>query len=113
MILEEAIAIVKKEFENVPENDSLIEKVVGKLQQTNDNPPIKDFEVVINKPFTLDEVRTVLFAPLEEQIPYYSLMLTAAFDSPIGHPLKKTGSLLITLVYLIHRYDIKVRRFIA
>jgi hypothetical protein len=102
-MLQEAIDVIKKEFENVPDSEQLTEKVVAKLQQTYDAPPVKDFEVVVNKPFTADEVRTTLFAPQENQIPYYSVILLAAIEAPIGHPLSKTGSLLLTLMYLIHR----------
>lgn len=102
-MLEEAIAVVRQEFANVPDNEGLIRKVTDKLCQTYENPPVKDFEVVIQKPFTTDEVRTALFAPLEDQIPYYSSLLLASVEAPIGHPLIKTGSLLLTLIYLIHR----------
>jgi hypothetical protein len=47
----------------------------NKFEITFNSPPIKEFEFLINKYFSIDEVRIALFDPKEEQIKYYSTIL--------------------------------------
>lgn len=108
-MLEAAIDVVRAEFSKLPDSEQLIGKVAGRLQAMYDQPPVGDFEFVMHKTFAVEEVRKALFDPLDDQVAYYAALLSAALSTPSGHPLRKTGSFLLTLLYLIHRYGTSIR----
>ena len=102
---DEILPVIFKEFENFPDSKEMIEKLSQKFAATFNNPPVTDFEIFCAKRFTEDEVRIALFRPLPEQIGYYAKGLLAGLNAPKDHPLRKTASILLTLVYLAHRYE--------
>jgi hypothetical protein len=95
--------VVEKEFESLPDGKVLTEKVIAKLQNTFDHPPREDFEFVVQKTISEDEVRIVLFNPRIEQVAYLAKCLQAAVNVPADHKLRKLGGLIMTLIYLSHR----------
>jgi hypothetical protein len=101
---ESVLPIVSKEFESLPDSGEMISKLKQKFTATFENPPVIDFEMFAQKRFAGDEVRIALFRPLPEQVPYYAKGLIAGSNAPKDHSLRKTASLLLTLIYLVHRY---------
>jgi hypothetical protein len=97
------IPIIEKEFENLPDSKEMIEKLRTKLNATFQKPPRDDFEFFGGKRFSNDEIRVALFRPLPEQVSFLSRGLFASLSVPKDHSLKKTSSLILTLVYLVHR----------
>lgn len=102
--LQSVIQVVEKEFESLPDGKILTEKVITKLKNTFDHPPREDFEFIIQKTFSENEVRIVLFNPRIEQTVYLVKCLQAAVNVPADHKLRKLGGLVMTLIYLSHRY---------
>ena len=109
--LEEAKRQVREEFHKIPDSQEMTIKVCEKLQQTFDNPPVSDFEFFANKPFSADEVRVCLFKPRVEQIPFLVQGLRVGLNMAKGHNLRKLASLLLTLVYLVHRYVMHLNHY--
>lgn len=103
---------VRDEFAKIPDSEEMTVKVCEKLQQTYDNPPIVDFEFLLNKPFTADEVRVCLFKPREDQVLYLVQGLKVGLTLPKGHNIRKLASLLLTLIYLVHRWVVSTRCFV-
>lgn len=102
--LNEALKRVDDEFKEVPEGQDMIDKITSKFVQSCNAPPRQEFEFILSKSFTDDEVCICLFNPREEQIAYYPGLLIASHDAPLGHPLTKLAPLLISLLFLVHRY---------
>lgn len=63
-----ALAEVGKVYEDAPDGKKLLEKITISFQKQYMNPPIGEFENMLQKNFTIDEVRCALFKPNEEQI---------------------------------------------
>jgi hypothetical protein len=103
-----ALKRVEDEFKDVPEGQDMIEKVTAKFVQSCNAPPRQEFEFILSKAFTDDEVIVCLFQPRLSQIGYYPTLLAAAHAAPMGHPLTKLCPLLISLLFLVHRYTILV-----
>lgn len=101
--MEDVLRLIREEFEKIPDGGPLIEKVSSRLQKTYDEPPIEDFEFATRKTFTKEELQTALFHPLDEQIAYYPALLTVSASTGPEHSVRKTASLILTLVYLVHR----------
>jgi len=99
-----ALKAVQEEFGKMPNSEELVEKVSAKFRSTCSAPPIEDFEFALQKNFSSLEVCTALFSPLEEQIPYYSTLWSLSLSLLEAQNLKKTASLMLSLVYLVHRY---------
>ena len=103
--LEVALKKVSDEFKDMPDGNEMTEKITAKFVQTCNSPPIKEFEFLLRKPFTEDEVCMVLFQPREEQIEYFPVMLAVIASLPESHPIKKIAPLLVSLLFLVHRYS--------
>ncbi len=97
------IPIISKEFENMPDGKQILEKLIQRFTSMFENPPQQDFEFFGCKRFALDEIRITLFRPLPDQVTFFSRGLLAGLNAPKDHSLKKTSSLLLTLIYLVHR----------
>lgn len=95
---------IETEFKDVPDSQEMVDKLTAKFVQTSNSPPRQDFEYVLNKTFTDDEVVIALFRPREEQVPYFAEMLLAAQELPAGNPVSKLCPLLVSLLFLVHRY---------
>jgi hypothetical protein len=63
-----ALAEVGKMYEDIPDGKKLLEKITVSFQKTYNNPPIADFENILQKNFTIHEVRCALFRPSVEQV---------------------------------------------
>ena len=101
--LDHAVKLVREEFARLPDGDAVAEKVLQKLQQTFDHPPTSDYEIIMHKNFTDDEVRCALFHPNVDQVWYYSAVFSVGLSLPSDHKYRKLLSLHLTLIYLIHR----------
>jgi len=101
-----ALKRVEDEFRDVPDGQIMIDQITEKFVSTSNSPPRSDFEHVIRKNFSNDEVCISLFCPSEEQIAYYPKLLVASLEAPVGHPLSKLCPLLITIIFLIHRKNL-------
>jgi hypothetical protein len=99
-----ALKRVEEEFKEVADGQEMIEKITNKFVQTCNEPPVADFEFVLHKRFTNDEVCIALFQPRIEQIPYFSDLLIASNNIPKGHQLTKLCPLIVSLLFLVHRY---------
>jgi hypothetical protein len=101
--LELALRKVAEEFKNLPDGQEMTDKISDKFEHTCNNPPTKDFEFLLGKPFTDNEVCIAMFCPREEQIEYFSTLLAGLQELPATHPVQKLGPLLISLLFLVHR----------
>lgn len=101
--LNAALKKVEEEFKDVPDGQEMIDKITTKFVQTCNAPPRQEFEFILSKTFTDDEVCMCLYNPKDEQIAYYPRLLVASHGAPVGHPLTKLAPLLISLLFLVHR----------
>lgn len=62
-----AIAEVTKAYQDAPNGEVLLAKIIENFEKQFTNPPSRIFETLIGKIFSSDEVRCVLFGPTEEQ----------------------------------------------
>jgi hypothetical protein len=106
---DKAAVAVREEFSKLPDGYDVSNRVVLKLQGTFDRPPVGDYEFIIRKTFTEDEVRSVLFQPTPDQVWYFTAVFTAGLAVPKDHSFRRLLSLHLTLVFLIHRYAISWR----
>ena len=63
-----ALAKVREAYKDIPDGDRLLEKIVASFEKHFKNPPIRDFEVILQKNFTMEEIRCAMFKPTDEQI---------------------------------------------
>jgi hypothetical protein len=68
MAYEYTLAKVEQEYHDVQDGSTLWEKIKKKLWETFSSPPTTEFETILRKNFTDDEVRVALFKPLDDQI---------------------------------------------
>ncbi len=101
--LEYASEHVREEFSKLPDSGEVTEKVLNKLRNTFENPPTSGFEAIIHKTFTDDEVRVALFQPSVEQVWIYVALLEVGIAAPLNHSFRKLMSLVLSLIFLIHR----------
>ena len=69
-------------------------KIIQSFESAFERPPVEEFEMILQRNFSKDEVRVCMFAPKEEQIKYYPALMTAANSVEIDklgndHLLKK------------------------
>lgn len=121
--LSKAIAAIKSEYgcthdtDTDSQNDKLGESeekekmanmIIKKFQASFDIPPIAEIEYLIRKPFTLSEVRVMLFSPLENQIFYYVTILNETNSNSTSNDFIKVRNLILSLIFLIHRFKNKL-----
>jgi hypothetical protein len=102
--LEFALKRVSEEFKEISDGSEMTDKICAKFEHTCNNPPVAEFEFFLRKPFTTEEVCIALFKPRQEQIEYYSILLAGTQELPSTHPLQKVAPLLVSLLFLVHRY---------
>lgn len=105
MALDWAIKRIEEEFKDVPDGQEMVDKLTAKFVQTSNEPPRQDFEFILRKSFTDDEVCVALFRPHEDQVHYFAALLAAAQELPQGNPVSKLIPLLVSLLFLVHRYS--------
>uniref|UniRef100_A0A7S3HEQ3 Uncharacterized protein n=1 Tax=Spumella elongata TaxID=89044 RepID=A0A7S3HEQ3_9STRA len=81
----------------------MVDKITAKFVNSSNAPPRQEFEFILSKAFTDDEVCICLFNPREEQVAYYPKLLAASHGAPADHPLTKLAPLLVSLLFLVHR----------
>ena len=96
----------------VEDSSELASKIEASFQAAFDRPPVEEFEMVLQRNFSPDEVRVCLFNPREEQIKFYTPLMVAANAPEIDrlekdHQLKKLKPLMLSLVFLLHRHNWK------
>lgn len=101
---QDALFVVRQEYKGVADGEQMLEKITAKLTETFDKPPREEFEQILRKRFSDDEVRIVVFRPNEEQVDYYPVLMSVLDEVPASHPAKKVQAIVITVVYLIHRF---------
>jgi aspartyl/asparaginyl beta-hydroxylase (cupin superfamily) len=102
--LDIALIIVRNEFSKLPDDgDAISEKVCNKLKTTFEKPPTAEFEAIIHKNFSDDEVRVVLFNPSIDQAWFYVAILQVGAAVPVHHNFRKLMSLALSLIFMIHR----------
>ena len=70
---------IRAEYEQLGSDGKVLsDRIIRGLELTHDSPPVAEFEAVLRKAFTPEEVRVAIFHPQEEQICYYPLLLLAA-----------------------------------
>jgi len=114
-VLNYAIKQIEQEYKDIPDSDNIVEKVIDRIIQASNNPPINDFEFILNVKFEdIDDINTILFHPItDKHYQYYALFLNKAQqhennninndNNKNNNSISKTCSLLITLIFLIHR----------
>lgn len=125
-VLNYAIKQIEQEYKDIPDSDNIVEKVIDRIIQASNNPPINDFELILNIKFdNRDDINTILFHPTtEKHYQYYAMFLNKSQqqqqqqyylnnendnnkiinnDNNYNNSISKTCSLLITLIFLIHR----------
>ena len=103
-----AIKQIENEFKELVDGQLMIDKIVNKFITTSNSPPVQDFEFMLSKNFANDEVIVLLFQPNEDQFKYYPMFLNNSYLLPEEHPVANTHALLISLLFLIHRYSISL-----
>lgn len=101
----DSCSMIRDEYDKMggEEGKDLAARIIRGLQVSFDSPPIAEFENVLRKRFTPDEVRVAIFQPQDEQIGYYPLLLLAAEAASEGHPLNKLQGLLLSTIFLLHK----------
>jgi len=97
------------------DSEVLAGRIIASFQAAFDKPPIEEFEQILQKRFTADEVRIALLAPREEHVKYYPLLLMATIQPEIqklqrlddSHPLVRLKSLVLSTIFLLHRHSWK------
>lgn len=119
-VLNYAIKQIEQEYKDIPDSDNIVEKVIDRIIQASNNPPINDFELILNVKFEdRDDINTILFHPItDKHYQYYAMFLNKAQqlyylndennninndNNKNNNSISKTCSLLITLIFLIHR----------
>ena len=119
----EALAAMQNATERIRENykdigadaEALSARIIASFQSAFDKPPIEEFEAILQKRFTADEVRVALLAPRDDQVKYYPLLLMATIQPEIQklqkldveHPLIRLKSLVLSTIFLLHRHSWK------
>ena len=63
-----AVAAVAKFYEDAPDGKKLLDTILQSFDRHFKNPPIRDFELLLRRNFTSEEIRCALFKPTEDQI---------------------------------------------
>jgi len=89
------------------EKEKMADMIIKKFQASFDVPPIAEIEFLLHKPFTLNEIRVMLFSPLENQITYYVTILnvTSTNNTNTSNDFIKVRNLILSLIFLIHRLE--------
>jgi hypothetical protein len=85
--------------------EEMISNIVTKFESVYSNPPAATFETVLNETFPDNEtLRSLLFAPAECDVWLFvsGLGNDCVLETPEENKLR---SLLLALIYLVHRYD--------
>ena len=95
-----------------PDADMLAERICKSFQAAFDKPPMDEFQQILQKNMSEDEVRVCLFAPREEQVRYYPLLLLAGAQPEVRrlgdtHPMVRLKSLILSTLFLLHRFSWK------
>lgn len=98
-----ALESIRKDYEELQDGEEMTKKIGLKFSKIVEAPPREEFELLIGKNFSNDEVLIALFRPQEEQYKYYPLILANTHNSPADHPLGKLRHLALSLMFLVHR----------
>ena len=101
-----ACLVIRTEYAKMgdaQEGRELADRIIRGLQTSFDQPPVEEFEQILHKRMSADEVRIAVFEPLEDQIQYYPILLMATEAAPEEHPLRKVQGLVLSSIFLIHR----------
>ena len=95
-----------------PDSDMLADRICKSFQAAYDNPPMEEFQQILQKNMTLDEVRVCIFAPREAQVRYYPVLLLAGSQLEVRklgdtHPLVRLKALILSTLFLLHRFSWK------
>jgi hypothetical protein len=101
--LSAALESISKDYDEIEGGSEMIRKISQKFGRIFDNPPREEFEVLLGKSFSENEVRVALFQPLEEQFKYFPLILMNTTGAPETSPLGKCRHLVLSLAFLVHR----------
>ncbi len=117
MSAEEALASakakVRADYKNVGlDSEKLADRICQSFQNAYDKPPVEEFQQILRKNVTEDEVRVTLFAPQEEQVKFYPVLLLAGCQPEVrnleeSHPLVRMKALVLSTMFLLHRFSWK------
>eukprot|EP00605_Chrysophyceae_sp_TOSAG23-4_P002170 GSChrysophyteH1.ASY1.ANO1.2398.1 assembled CDS len=107
MSAEEALASakakVRADYKNVGlDSEKLADRICQSFQNAYDKPPVEEFQQILRKNVTEDEVRVTLFAPQEEQVKFYPVR-----NLEESHPLVRMKALVLSTMFLLHRFSWK------
>ena len=92
---------IRTEYESLSDGATLIENITKKFQTIFDEPPIESFQLLTNDDsIDLERLRGIMFAPDEKSVSLY----VTCFRSGSTADGDKVRSILLSLVYLVHRY---------
>jgi hypothetical protein len=63
-----AIAEVRKVYEDAPDGESLLQTILLSFSKHFSNPPTRCFEEILQKNFTIEEMRCAMFLPSDDQV---------------------------------------------
>lgn len=98
-----ACEVIRREYAQMDDGVELGERIIKGLRLSFDDPPVEEFEQILHKRFTADEVRVAVFDPMEEQIAFYPMLLAATEAAPEGHALRKLQGLVLSSIFLLHK----------
>ena len=108
-----ACSLIRKDYSEMgADGKELGDRLIGSFVSTYSKPPTEEFEQILQRNFTDDEVRVALFKPRDEQIKFYPILLLCADQEEIKkldelHPLSKLKALVLSTIFLFHRHTWK------
>jgi hypothetical protein len=111
--LKAAQAKIRADYKEVgSDGEELANRICKSFQSAYDRPPLDEFQQILQRNMTADEVRVCLFAPRDDQVKYYPILLLAGCQPEVRnlgetHPLMRLKSLILSTMFLLHRFSWK------
>ncbi|RYH16367.1 hypothetical protein EON65_30235 [archaeon] len=97
-------------YAKIDGSDEIGAKLKERLRKGFTSPPLEDFEKLVGKSLSVEEAQRLLFDPTHYHVGLYSSALWSAATGSFmksDQSAQKTHALLLALIYLHHRCDIR------
>ena len=99
-----AIAEVGKVYENTPDGESLLQTILVSFSKHFSNPPTSCFEEILQKNFTVEEMRCAMFLPTNDQVRCVNLLHIVGIDTMSFQSLKLLFMLFFSAGIILQSY---------
>jgi len=116
--MEKIFAEIDAEYKDIPNNEELTSRLKSRIQSVYNSPPIEEFHQIVpsslvgNDSLTPTCLINLFFSPQKSHIKFYKFILrlpTLSDSKSTVQSLVKLQSLCLTMTYLVHRYETKLR----